>query len=207
MIVPKGLGDFETYRKLAAGGDLGQGLVCDGCGSSRLHRHGCYERGPVVTADGEQELWIWRVLCVECGRAPSIVPAFAAIGLRADDRVAEEAVASYLGNPGGTYRAVASACRVTHVTVYRWVSRLGAVGVASLLALLVRLRPEVDPLAILPKVVPAEDRKARSTGRKDVLRTALQVLVASRRCGEELVRGVAGARPPTLRVALGGFPT
>lgn len=207
MIVPKGLGDFETYRKLAAAGDLGEGLVCDECGSSRLHRHGSYERAPIVTPDGEQELWISRVLCVACGRAPSIVPAFAAIGLRTDDRVAEEATASYLGDPGGTYRAVASARGVTHVTVYRWVSRLGAVGVASLLAMLVRLRPDADPLAVLPKVVPAEDRKARSTGRRDVLRTALQVLVAGRRCAEELVRGVAGARPPTLRVALGGFPT
>ncbi len=207
MIVPNGFEDFEAYQKSAARGDFGQGLVCDRCRSSRLHRHGRYERNPVVTAEGEQALWISRVLCAECGRAPSIVPAFAAIGLRVDDRVAEDAAARYLNDPGGTYRAVASASRVTHVTVYRWVSRLGGVAVASLLALLVRLRPELDPLTLLPKIVPAEGRKARSPERTELLRTALQVLVAGRRCAEELVRGVAGARPPTLRVALGGFPT
>jgi hypothetical protein len=87
------------------------------------------------------------------------------------------------------------------------VSRLGKVVVATVLAMLVRLEPERDPLAAIPKEVPALERKARSAGRAELLRTAFQALVAGRRCAEELVRGALGPRPSTVGILLRGFPT
>jgi hypothetical protein len=205
IVLPDGE-DFEAYCKRAGRG-LWRGLLCDRCRSPRLHGHGSYERKAFVTSEGVRPLPIFRVLCAECGRAPSVVPAFAASGLLAEDRVVEDATARYLADPDATYRAVAAICRVAHATVHRWLGRLGGVVIATILAMLLRLRPELDPLAMIPKDVPALDRKARSQGRAELLRTALAALVAGRRCAEELVRGAFGPRPSTVGWLLRGLPT
>jgi hypothetical protein len=141
------------------------------------------------------------------------MPAWAASGRNAADVVIEDVACEYLEGVDVTYRSVAARARernrsLTHSTLHRWLTIIGAAGVAPLLALLVRLRPETDPLRFLPKLVRAVARKARSASRADVLLSALQGLHAGRRCAEALLGGQAGARPPTLIVLLrGGRPT
>ena len=182
--------DFESYRT-KLGERLPAGHACDRCRSARLRGHGRYERKGFVSEGGvAAPLSIRRVRCLDCGRAPSLVPAFAATGLRASDAVVEEAAARYLAPPDATYRRVAAWLGSAHSTVHRWVTRLGGLGLATLMGLLLRLRPDLDPLALLPKIVPSEERKALSPARMDLLRRAFGVLALGRRCAEELVRGV-----------------
>lgn len=152
-------------------------------------------------------LSIRRALCLDCGRAPSLVPAFAAPGFRVSDRVVEEAGARYLGPPDATYRRVAAWLGSAHSTVHRWLTRLGGLGIATLMGLLLRLRPDLDPLALLPKIVPAEERKARSPERRDLLRRALGVLTLGRRSGEEVVRGMVQAPPTAFALVRETFTT
>jgi hypothetical protein len=199
--------DFESYlAKLE--GRLAAGHACDRCRSARLRGHGSYERpGFLLAAGVEVTLPIRRVRCLDCGRAPSLVPAFAAAGFRSAERVVEEGVARYLGPPEATYRRVAAWLGSAHSTVHRWASRLGGLGLALLMELLLRLRPDLDPLALLPKTVAAEERKAKSPERRDLLRRALGVLALGRRCAEELARGVAGAPPTAFTLVRVGFAT
>jgi hypothetical protein len=188
------------------------GLRCDHCGGVRLHGHGGYSRKAFVSGSGEG-LPMRRVRCVECGRAPSVVPALAASPMHAADAVVEDVASEYLHEADATYRSVVARARergrsLSHSTLHRWLTVLGLAGVAPLLALLVRLRPDVNPLPLLPKLVRAVARKARSASRAEVLLSALQGLHAGRRCAEALLGGQAGARPPTLLVLLrGGRPT
>jgi hypothetical protein len=174
-----------------------EGLECDGCRSARLRGHGRYDRKAVVAGEGASRLPIRRVLCVSCGRAPSIIPDFLASGLRALDVVVEEASARYLDEAAATYRAVAELAHVAHATVHRWLTRLGGAGLAALIAALVGLRPTVDLVALLPKLVPGEERKARSPARTEILRNAQRALFAGRLYAEELGRGL-GLPPPTI---------
>jgi hypothetical protein len=191
------------------------GLHCDRCGGSRLQGHGGYSRKAFVSGtEGSCEgLPMRRVRCVECGRAPSVVPALAASPLHAADAVVEDIASEYLHEADATYRSVAAGARergrsLSHTTLHRWLTVLGTASVAPLLSLLVQLRPDVDPLPLLPKLVRAVGRKARSASRADILLSALQGLHAGRRCAEALLGGRAGARPPTLLVLLrGGHPT
>jgi hypothetical protein len=176
------------------------GLFCDGCGGSDLRRHARYLRkGLAGDGDARCPLPILRVRCRTCRRAPSVVPDFAARRLRAGDAVVEDAVARYVGDERATYRSTAAPHGLGHSTVHRWVTRLAAVAVGTLLALLVQLRPEQNPVDLLPKIVPEAARKGRSPGRRAQLLTALQVLVAGRLLAERLVGGQV-ARPPTLYV-------
>jgi len=75
------------------------------------------------------------------------------------------------------------------------------------MGLLLRLRPDLDPLALLPKIVASEGRKARSPVRRDLLRRALGVLTLGRRCGEEVVRGTLEAPPTAFVLARETFTT
>lgn len=196
MILLEFVRDFESYHA-HLGRRLHAGLACDRCRSYRLRGHGGYERKHFIVEGGVPvALSIRRVLCLDCGRAPSLVPAFAAPGFRVSDKVVEEAGARYLGPPDATYRRVAAWLGSAHSTVHRWLTRLGGLGIATLMGMLLRLRPDLDPLALLPKIVASEERKARSPERRDLLRRALGVLALGRRCGEEVVRGMLEA-PPT----------
>lgn len=203
MIVLSPSLDLQGYMDLVErGGSLG--ARCDRCSSRRLHGHGKYIRKAFISAErGELRLPIRRVLRLDCDHAPSVVPAFAAGPFRPDDAVVTSAAARYLDEPRATYGAVAGQSGITASTLHRWVGRLGGAGIASLLALLVRLRPEVDPLALLPKLVPDIERKARSGLRRGVLEQALRGLVAARHLAEALLGPWAGARPPILRLILG----
>lgn len=175
-------------------------LLCDTCRGSDLGWHAQYVRKAFVGDDGVvRALPILRVRCRACSRAPSVVPAFAAIGLRYADAVVEDVTARYLAEPGATYRSAAEPLGLAHSSVHRWVTRLAAVAVGVVLAMLVQLRPDQDPVALLPKIVPEADRKARSPGRRAQLLTALHALVAGRLLAERLVGGQV-ARPPTLRL-------
>ena len=199
--------DFESYcAKLR--GRLHAGHACDRCRSAHLRGHGSYKRKGFVSEGGvAAPLSIQRALCLDCGRAPSLVPAFAATGLRASDAVVEEAAARYLAPPDATYRRVAAWLGSAHSTVHRWVTRLGGVGLATLMGLLLRLRPDLDPLALLPKIVPSEERKARSPARMDLLRRALGVLTLGRRCAEELARGIDEAPRSAFTIVRETFAT
>jgi len=205
--------DLHRYRELVRGPLVGLRLRCDRCGSVRLHGHGGYSRKAFVPDADDGSFPMRRVRCLECGRAPSVMPAWAASGLHAADAVVEDVACEYLDGARATYRSVVARARerarsLSHSTLHRWLTTLGTAGVAPLLALLVRLRPEIDPLRFLPKLVRAVARKARSASRADVLLSALQGLHAGRRCAEALLGGQAGARPPTLIVLLrGGRPT
>lgn len=205
--------DLHRYAEFVAQPVARLKVRCDRCGSVRLHGHGGYTRKAFVQAGSAEGLWIRRVRCVNCGRAPAVVPAVAASGLHAADAVVEDVASEYLDRVGATYRSVAArararGCALAHSTLHRWLTLLGAVGVGPVLALLVRLRPDLDPLVFLPKLVRAVGRKARSASRADVLLSALQGLHAGRRCAEALLGSQAGARPPTLAVLLrGGRPT
>ena len=207
MIVLEDARDFESYCAKLEDGGMIAGLVCDRCRSSRLHGHGEYQRKGFILENGTvAPLPIRRVRCEDCGRAPSLVPVFAATEARAAAVVVEEAAARYLAPPEATYRSVAAWLGTAHSTVHRWVTRLGGVALAALLGPLLRLRPDLDPLALLPKLVPDDERKARSPARLALLRTALQVLVAGRRCAEELARGVPGAPRSVLDLCSRGVP-
>jgi hypothetical protein len=188
--------DREGYRVWFGMGSY-EGLECDGCRSAHLRGHGSYARKAVVTTGGAANVLIRRVLCVSCGRAPSIVPDFLVPGLRAVDAVVETATARYLDEVTATYRAVAALARVAHATVHRWLTRVGSVSVAVLMAALVGLRPTVDFVSLVPKLVPGEGRKARSPARREILRNAQRVLFAGRLYVEETARGL-GMRRPTI---------
>jgi hypothetical protein len=174
-----------------------EGLECDRCRSARLRGHGRYDRKAVVTVEGASKLPIRRVLCVGCGRALSIIPDFLASGLRALDVVVETASARYLDEAAATYRAVAALAHVAHATVHRWLTRLGGVGVAMIFGALVALRPTIDLVALLPKLVPGEERKGRGLARREALRNAQRALFAGRLYAEDLGRGL-GMPPPTI---------
>lgn len=197
--------DFEGYLA-KSGARLAAGLACDRCRSVRLRGHGSYTRKGFVGEAGIA-LPIRRVRCVDCGRAPSLVPAFAATGLRTSDTLIEEAAARYVAAPITTYRSVAAWLGTAHSTVHRWLTRLGGLGLASLVGMLLRLRPDLDALALLPKLVPSEDRKARSPARADLLRRALGVLTLGRRIAEELVRGTDEAPPTAFALVRRRFAT
>ncbi len=207
MIVLEDALDFESYGAKLRNGGLLVGLACDRCRSQHLRGHGSYERKGLIGLAAAPPLPIRRARCADCGHAPSLVPAFAASALHATVVAVEEAAARYLGPPDATYRSVAAWLGSAHSTIHRWVTRLGGVALTALVGFLLRLRPDLDPLALLPKMVPEEDRKARSPARIAVLRTALGALVAGRRCAEELSRGVPGARPSALAAVREAFAT
>lgn len=193
--------DFESYCAKLQERPIA-GHACDLCRSARLRGHGSYTRaGFVLDAGVEVKLPIRRVRCLDCGRAPSLVPAFAAAGFRSAEKIVEEAAARYLGPPEGTYRRVAAWLGIAHSTVHRWVTRIGGLGFALFLKLLLRLEPDLDPLTVLPKLVASEGRKALSPERRELLRRGLGVLVIGRRCAEELARGVAGAPKTAFALA------
>lgn len=205
MIVPDGVRTLEMYLRLLEQPRFWEGFACDVCGLSRLHGHGRYTRKAFLTQRGREPLVICRVLCVDCRRAPSIVPPFAAGGTHTADEVIEGTVA-YVSTRDCKYAAAGARIGVAGSTVHRWVTRIGAAPLAAAIALLVRLRPDIDPLTLIPKVVPAE-RSARSTQRAELVRTALQVLVAGRLCAEELVRGSNRPLPSALHMVFrGGGP-
>lgn len=207
MILQEHEHDFESY--LARLGErLPAGHACDRCRSVRLRSHGTYERkGFVLDGGVTAALPIRRVRCLDCGRAPSLVPAFAATGLRASSAVVEQTGARYLEPPDATYRRVAAWLGSSHSTVHRWLTRLGGVCFATLTALLLRLRPDLDPFVLFPQVVSSEGRKGRSPARIDLLRRAIGVLALGRRCAEELVRGTLAAPPSVFAVVREGFAT
>lgn len=202
MIVLDAVLTLDTYLRLLEQPRFWQGLACDACRSMRLHGHGRYKRKGLLTQRGDEPLVICRVRCVDCERAPSIIPLFAASGPHAIDEVVEEAVA-YVSTRDCTYHAAGARIGVAGSTLHRWVTRVGRVALTAVIALLARLRPDIDPLTLIPKVVPAESR-ARSVQRAELVRTALQVLVAGRHCAEELVRGSNRSRPSTLQIVFRG---
>lgn len=151
-----------------------------------------------MTAEGAASLTVRRVRCVDCGRTHSLIPAFAASGAHADDGLIEHTGTSYLADPAATYRSVAAAAGIAHATAHRWLTRLGRVAVAGLFAAVLALRPSLDLVATLPKLVAGEERKARSPERTELLRSAQQALVAGRLLAEERCRGLDEPRPPTI---------
>jgi hypothetical protein len=138
----------------------------------------------VVLVDGtphrfDEGLPLQRAACASCERSWTLRPSFLYPHRLFEPDVDESAALAYLADPMATYAAVARQFSCSARSVWRWIGWLAAlVSPAALIAAAVRASGQTASVDILPRVVPAALRKARSERRRRQLLAAFQVLVA-----------------------------
>ncbi len=157
---------------------------CPRCDADRIWFDGWRLVYCVVLDDGTPHrfadgLPIQRVTCAHCDVSWPLRPAFLYPHRSFAPDVTEAAAVAYLCVPEATYDAVAERVGCAPRSVWRWVSSIAPlVEPAVLVAAIARVDADTPAAGLLPRAVPDDHEKARSTARRATLLRAYQVLVA-----------------------------
>jgi transposase-like protein len=138
----------------------------------------------VVLVDGavhrfDDGLPLQRVKCATCRTSWTLRPAFLYPHRSFEPDVVEHAAVAYLADPAATYWRTAQEHGCSPRSVWRWVGWLTTVvQTRALLAEAERVSPGGQSAALIPREVPQDHEKARSTERAATLLGAYQAACA-----------------------------
>lgn len=181
-----GWSEFKTYlASIGPGvGRPDRPCACPFCDGAVVWFDGWRLVFGVVLADGKPHrfddgLWLQRVVCAACDRSWTLLPPFLYQSRSFEPDVAEAAGFSYLSEPEATYEKVGQAFGCSGSTVWRWVGWIsGLLAARALLAEAERLSGSGQSVALMPREVPADHRKAYSPERERALLEAFEGLCA-----------------------------
>jgi len=131
---------------------------------------------PVRFDDG---LWLQRVACSLCWFSWTLYPPFLYPHRSFEPDLVEAAALAYLKDPAATYAETSKRYGCSLTVLWGWIGWLSRlVDPGRIVAEAVRLDSSLPAAALIPRSVPQDHPKGRSSKRQAVLLRALQVLVS-----------------------------